>query len=181
MKQLLSTINDFEDSKTLELFNEFKSLRKTGVLTKKELIKILRWKSPRPLRFYESNTDSSIREITKLAFATKNDNLKVHILTALNGVNYPAASAILMFYDKSKYPVLDIRVWKQLHNFKLVDSNERGQNFTLQQWETYLKVIRALAKELNLTARQTEKRIFDHDRKTQTAPIYGKIKSKIKY
>ena len=180
MKQLLKTINDFEDAKTLELFNEFSSLKQQGFLTKEKLLKILRWKSPRPLRFYESNDEKFVQETTKLAFTTKDENLKIHILTALNGVNYPAASAILMFYDRSKYPVLDIRVWKQLYKFKLVDGNERGQSFSLQQWNKYLKVIRNLAAELNITVRQTEKRIFDHDRNTQTSPIYKKYKAQIK-
>lgn len=173
MKQLLKTIQDSEDKKTLELFKEFKTLNKQNYLTKDQLIKILRWKSTRPLQHYKANSEKEVQEITALAFATKNDNLKVHILTALKGVNYPSASAILMFYDRTKYPVLDIRVWKQLYKAKLLDTNERGQNFTLAQWETYLKVIRGLAKELHLTARQVEKRLFDHDRKTQTKPIYN--------
>jgi hypothetical protein len=90
----------------------------------------------------------------------------------LSGVNYPAASAILMFYDKTKYPVLDIRVWQQLHKAKLVTSNSTGQTFTLKQWDNYLLVIRKLAKDLNLTARQVEKRIFDHDRKTRPGKLY---------
>ena len=172
MKQLLETIVDKEDKKTLELFNEFDSLNKQAYLTKEQLLKILRWKSTRPLHHYEANTNEEVQEITALAFETKNENLKAHILTALKGVNYPAASAILMFYDKAKYPVLDIRVWTQLYKAKLVNSNERGQNFTLGQWEVYLKVIRELANELNLTPRQIEKRLYDYDIETQTKPIY---------
>lgn len=172
MKQLLESIEGKEDEKTLELFREFDSLSSQACLTKVQLLKILRWKSTRPLKHYEANTNEEVQEITTLAFGTKNDNLKAHILTALKGVNYPAASAILMFYDKTKYPVLDIRVWTQLYKAKLVNSNERGQNFTLQQWEDYLKVIRELAKDLNLTPRQIEKRLYDYDIESQTKPIY---------
>ena len=172
MKQLLKTIPDHEDDKTIELFQLFKSLNKQDCLTKEQLIKILRWKSPRPLRFYEANSEKTVQEITSLAFATKNDSLKIHTLTALTGVNYPAASAILMFYNRKKYPVLDIRVWQQLYKAKLVDTNSRGQNFTLQQWDNYLTVIRRLANDLNLTARQVEKRLFDHDKKTRPDKLY---------
>ena len=50
----------------------------------------------------------------------RNELLRMHLLTALNGVNYPAASAILMFYDRKRYPVLDIRVWQQLYKAGLV-------------------------------------------------------------
>lgn len=172
MKNLLTSIQDFEDKKTIELFKQFKSLEKQDSLTKEQLLQILRWKSPRPLRHYEANSEKDIREITTLAFATKNDSLKIHILTALTGVNYPAASAILMFYNRTKFPVLDIRVWRQLYAAKLVDTNPRGQNFTLKQCEKYIQVIRQLATELNLTARQVEKRLFDHDKKNQVGNLY---------
>jgi thermostable 8-oxoguanine DNA glycosylase len=172
MKNLIRNIPDSEDERTLELFRQFKSLNMQAFLTKKQLLDILKWKSPRPLRFYIENSEQSVKEITSLAFATKNENLKIHILTALTGVNYPAASAILMFYDRSKFPVLDIRVWQQLHKAKLVDTNSRGQNFSLQQWEKYLSVIRMLAEDLHLSARQVEKRIFDYDRKTRKDNLY---------
>jgi hypothetical protein len=172
MKKLLSTIKDFDDEKTIKLFMEFQFIKKQDSLTKEQLIKILHWKSPRPLRHYEANSEKDIKEITSIAFATKNDGLKMHILTALTGVNYPAASAILMFYDRTKYPVLDIRVWRQLYKAKLVDTNPRGQNFTLKQCEKYFQVIRQLATEFNLTARQVEKRLFDHDKKNQIGNLY---------
>jgi hypothetical protein len=172
MKKLLVTIKDTEDKKTIELFEQLKSIGKQGSLTKKQLIEILRWKSPRPLKHYQANGEDDIKEITTLAFATKNDTLKIHILTALIGVKYPSASAILMFYDRTKYPVLDIRVWRQLYKAKLVNTNSRGQNFTLKQCEKYFKVIRQLATDLNLTARQVEKRLFDYDKNNQIGNLY---------
>lgn len=173
MEDILRKIIDNEDEKTIELFKEFKSLNKQGYLTKEQLLKILHWKSPRPLKHYNSNNEKDVKEITALAFSTSNDSLKIHILTALNGVNYPAASAILMFYDPRKFPVLDIRVWRQLYIANLVDTNSRGQNFTFKQCEKYFQVIRQLAKDLKLTARQVEKRLFDYDKKTQKGNLYN--------
>ena len=96
----------------------------------------------------------------------------MHILTALNGVNYPAASAILMFYDRTQYPIIDIRVWKQLYKAGLVTTNARGQSFRLKEWEKYLEIIRTLAKSTNLTARQVEKRLFDIDKNEQVGNLY---------
>jgi hypothetical protein len=173
IKKLLSSIEDFEDEKTLQLFKQLRSIKKQSYLTKKQLLQILCWKSPRPLKHYESNTEKEVKEITTLAFEVQNDTLKIHILTALKGVNFPSATAILMFYDRSKYPVLDIRVWKQLYKAKLVDTNSRGQNFSLKQCEKFFQVIRQLAKELNLTARQVEKRLFDYDKKKQIGNLYN--------
>jgi hypothetical protein len=169
---LIQSLPDSDDHRTIEMYAQNQYLKKQGYLTKLELLDILRWKSPRPLKHYESNNEKIVREITKLAFSAKNDMLKLHILTALNGVSYPAASAILMFYDPKKYPVLDIRVWKQLYAAKLVDSNPSGQNFSLQQCEQFFTTIRQLAQELNLTARQVEKRLFDYDRTTRKGKLY---------
>lgn len=172
INKIIANTADFEDSKTIELLNLSELIKKQGYLTKEQTIRILKWKSPRPLRFYEQNTNTEIETITKLAFQQNNDNLKIHILTALKGVNYPSASAILMFYDPKNYPVLDIRVWKQLYNNNLVTSNSKGQNFTLEQWANYLKIIRSLAKQNNLTSRQVEKRLFDYDKSKQIGNLY---------
>ncbi len=172
MRELLMHIQYNEDEKTQKLFEKFNSLNSQNYLTKEQLIEILMWKSPRPLRYYKVNSEQEIKEITSLAFETQNEKLKIHILTALRGVNYPAASAILMFYDKTRYPVLDIRVWQQLYAAQLVDTNPKGQNFSLQEWTNYLSVIRNIAKDLGLTARQVEKRLFDYDRTTRKTNLY---------
>jgi hypothetical protein len=172
MKQILLEISDFEDLKTLKLFEELESLNRQDYLTKEQLLKILNWKSPRPLNHYKANSEIEIEEITKLAFSTENDILKIHILTALKGVSFPAASAILMFYDPTRYPVLDIRVWRQLYYAKMVDTNERGQNFSLNDCAKYFQVVRMLADELNITARQVEKRLFDYDKSNQIGNLY---------
>jgi hypothetical protein len=170
-KKIISETPIFEDSKTLELFEYFDSLKSQGFLTKEQCLKILKWKSPRPLKHYNKNSDEDFIKITKLAFQQVDEKLKIHILTALIGVKYPSASAILMFMDQN-YPVLDIRVWKQLFNLNYVNSNPNGKNFTLEQWNIYLKVIRNIAAEYNKTARQIEKQLFDFDKATQIGNLY---------
>ncbi len=178
MREILTKIRDNEDKKTIELFKEFKSLTRQGYLKKKQLLKILKWKSPRPLKHYSANSDEDVEEITALAFATKNEKLKIHILTALKGVNLPAASAILMFYNPKEFPVIDIRVWQQLYKAKLVDTNPKGQSFKLQEWITYLTIIRNLANDLKLTARKVEKRIFDLDKNSRKGNLYNQQSKK---
>jgi len=172
LAQVLKNTEDYDDPSTHALYVEFKSLIKRKYLTRKELLKILKWKSPRPLRHYEKNTEKQVRLITTIAFSQKSDTIKMHILTALYGVNYPAASAILMFRNPKKYPVLDIRVWQQLHRAGYVKGNPRGQNFTLQQCDDYFSAIRKLARSTGMTARQVEKRLFDYDRKTRKGKLY---------
>lgn len=170
--RVINGIHDFEEEKTLIMFQSLVGIKQKGYLTKKQFLKIVKWKSHRPSKYYQLNTPKEIKDITRLAFSTKNDCLKIHILTALTGVNYPAASAILMFYDRKKYPVLDIRVWKQLYKMKVVKVNSRGQNFSLTQCALYFNNIRKIAKRLKLTSRQVEKRLFDFDKEKQVGNLY---------
>ena len=159
-----------EDVKTLEIFKIVE--QEEGSLSRNTIIKILKWKSPRPLRFYNKNEEVYIKNITQLSFKEKNDKLKIHILTALKGVNYPSASAILMFKNPDFFPVLDIRVWKQLYKNNLVSVNPRGIGFTLDQWDSYVKIIRSLSRKYNTTAREIEKKLFDYDKLTQEGNLY---------
>lgn len=170
IKTILDNIVYKEDEKTLKIFNLLN--QNTKYLDKNALIQILKWKSPRPLRFYNQNEEVYINYITKLAFKEKDDRLKIHILTTLKGVNYPSASAILMFKDPVNFPVLDIRVWKLLYKSGLVTVNSRGIGFSLDQWVLYLKILRSLSKEYETSTREIEKKLFDYDRLNQSGNLY---------
>lgn len=172
IKRILKTIPDFEDEKTHELFLLSKKINAQGYINKSQGMQILKWKSPRPLKHYDKNSNEDFVSITRFAFTQKNERFKIHSLTALYGVKFPAASALLMFYNPKKYPIIDIRVWQQLYKLKLLSENPKGQSFTLAQWENYLMIIRQLAKENKLSARQVEKRLFDYDRKTRKGNLY---------
>lgn len=74
MKDIISSLADLEDSKTSILFNYFKDLSSQNFLNKEQLLKILMWKSPRPLNHYLQNSEEEIKEITTLAFSLTNDS-----------------------------------------------------------------------------------------------------------
>ncbi len=173
INRIILETDDSEDEKTKALFKMSKNIFDKRFLNKEELIKILRWKSPRPSKLYNQNEENDILHITKLALSQKDDALNIYILSALKGVSYPSASAILMFYNPDKFPVLDTRVWKQLYKCNLVNENPRGMNFTLNQWRKYLEVIRGLSVQYNLSTRQIEKRIFDYDKLNQKDTLYN--------
>jgi hypothetical protein len=160
-----------EDEITQGLFNQFSNRAEKDFFNKEQFLKILKWKSPRPYKFYSKNSEEDVISVTKEAFNQPNEKLKLHILTALQGVNYPSASAILMFNCQS-FPVLDIRVWQQLFQLGYLKTNEKGQNFNLNEWSEYLVVIREIAKEYKLTARQVEKALFDYHKLNQTGRLY---------
>ncbi|ODS39921.1 hypothetical protein BEH94_03615 [Candidatus Altiarchaeales archaeon WOR_SM1_SCG] len=116
IKENLST-EEYED--TQELINELKNVRSRGYFTKKEFLKMAMWKSPRPKKWYLSNSEDKIIEISKKVFSTNYEKRKIELLTQpptkLNGVKVPVASAILMLTDPQNYGVIDIRVWQVLY------------------------------------------------------------------
>jgi hypothetical protein len=56
----------------------------------------------------------------------------------------------------------------------LVTTNAKGQNFKLNEWVKYLDIIRKISCELNVEARNIEKRIFDYDRTIRKENLYQK-------
>ena len=94
--------------KEQELIDLKPEVQSRGYLTKEELHKIARWKSPRRAALTLENTDAFITEITETAFTATDDWTKLLTLTQLRGIGQPTASAILHLYDEGQYPILDI-------------------------------------------------------------------------
>ena len=57
INEVILAVKDYEDKKTLDLFERIGDVKAKGFLTKENAIAILKWKSPRPLIPYEINTD----------------------------------------------------------------------------------------------------------------------------
>jgi len=97
--KIISTTPDTTDETTTNIFSQTSSVKKKGFISKDLGLKILKWKSHRPTRHYDKNSNADFETITKVAFQQKDEKIKIYILTALTGVNYPAASAILINMD----------------------------------------------------------------------------------
>src|SRR6266566_127372 len=109
LKQHLSTE---EDVKTVALIRELRSACLRGYLTRAELEKVCRWKSPRAIRLIKHNSVAQVRAATRRALATRSERLRLEALRTLDGVSVPMASAILTLIDPRRYGVIDIRVWQ---------------------------------------------------------------------
>ena len=153
-------LDDNESSYTAYLLNKIRAARKKGYLTKEEFILICNWKSPRSLQLVKQNTSNKIKSITKSVITSKDEGFVIKQLIKLKGVSIAMASALLMFLNPKKYPVIDIRVWQVLYELNLVTSNTSGKSLSINNWITYLDIIKEKAKEYNTTARKIEKAIF---------------------
>ena len=81
--------------------------RRRGYLTKEELLAVGEWKSPRARSRLRSNPPDLVELVTRRAFEAPDERLTV--LTSLQGVGEPMASAILSVWDPSRYTIFDVR------------------------------------------------------------------------
>ena len=136
-------------------------------LDKPHFVAIAKWKSPRPLGRYQLNDDDLVQEVTALAFAARRDDLRLRVLTLLNGVGVPVASTILHFAFPDEYPIMDIRAVTTLTHLGLwtrpgpVQAGFTG--FSVEDWQAYTDLMRDHARRLGVTLRELDKALWKSD------------------
>lgn len=143
-----------------QIFQMGKEVNKRGWLEKSEFLTVCLWKSRRPKRFYDLNTEKEIVSKSKLSFRENDELKKIKILTELKGVRIPTASAILSVVNPDIYPIIDERCIQSLTDLGII----KWKTITENNWIEYLKIIRSLSKEKNKTAREIEKGLFAYNR-----------------
>lgn len=155
------------------MINELHDVKSRCFLTKDELIKICRWKSPRAIHLIELNSESKIKRITEKILTSKFEKDIINQLRKLKGVSLPMASAILMLIDPQNYGVIDIRVWQLLYEIGTVTTNPKGTNLNFNQWYKYLMIIRYFAEKYKVKARDIERTLFKVHKLFQEGLLYG--------
>ena len=161
-----------EDPPTAALIARLGAARRRRRFTRGEFLAACRWKSPRAARRYASNSPGRIARVSRAALATRSERRRLALLTGLEGVSVPTASALLTLTDPRRYGVLDIRAWQMLFRMGEVTANRRGRGFTPAQWLEYLARLRRLARRLGLTARAVELALFRAHRRVQRGRLY---------
>ena len=162
MKTFTKNLEYYIDQYELEkqIFRMGKEIKKRGWLEKPEFLTICLWKSRRPKRLYDLNSDKEIISKSKLSFAEKDELKKIKILTELKGVQIATASAILSVVNPDIYPIIDERCIQSLTDLGII----KWKTITENSWIEYLNIIRKLSKEKNKTAREIEKGLFAYNR-----------------
>lgn len=143
-----------------QIFQMGKEVKKRGWLEKSEFLSICLWKSRRPKRLYDLNSNEEIIARSKLSFDEKDELKRIKILTELKGVQIPTASAILSVVNPEIYPIIDVRCIQSLKNLGIIN----WKTITERNWIEYLNIIRDCSKEKNKTAREIEKALFAYNR-----------------
>ena len=145
-------------------------IRQRGYLTEDELYEVAYWKTKNMFGKADltlENSDNFIREITTQAFTSTDAWAKLILLTQLQGIGQPIASAILHLYDKEPYPILDI------HALWSVGLVWRKRNlYSRSLWLEYIELCRDLASRNNVSMRHLDRALwkfsFDHGSQERT-------------
>ena len=131
-----------------------------GHLERAEFLKICAWKTPRSKPHCAKNSTHAIRTLTRAAFASSDDALKMDLLRLLQGVDWPTASTILHLCDERPYPILDVRaVWSV--GFR------KPPGYTTEFWLAYVEFTRGLAERSGLSIRDVDQALWQFSKERQ--------------
>jgi len=132
-------------------------IRREKRLRRDDLLAVARWKTPRSRPRVERNSERDVRGATREALTSADERRRIESLTALEGVGFPTASAILHFCHEDPYPVLDVRA---LWSLGLAKTPHYGFDF----WWTYVLACRDLSRRSGRTMRDVDRALWQYAR-----------------
>ena len=84
-----------EDPATVKLMERLGAIKRRGWFSRREFLEMCRWKSPRALRHYQTNSETMIRLVSRPVLATRSERKRIQLLRSFRGVSVTMASAIL--------------------------------------------------------------------------------------
>ena len=136
------------------------TVRDRGYLVRDEFLELCRWKTPRSQPRCARNSEEYVREVTRIALATTNEELKIRVLLLLTGVGWPTASVILHFCDQSRYPILDFRaLWSV--------GLRRAPVYAFPFWCQYTGFVREISARTGLTMRTIDRALWQYSKERQ--------------
>ena len=160
-EKIIDLSNRFEYQTDQSLYKISRSAKEKKYLTKQEFSEICAWKTPRSKPRIASNQEEYIKEISKIALTTNSDQLRIEILTLLNGVGWPTASTILHFCHVEEFPILDFRALYSLGYDSI------PKKYTFQFWKKYTDYCRHLSKKLDLDLRTIDRGLWQYSKENQ--------------
>ena len=135
-------------------------VQRARYLTKEQLRMVARWKAPRSASHIEKNDEEYVKEITAWSFSAKEERSKIEVLTLLDGVQWPSASAILHLFHKEAYPILDFRaLWSV--------GLEVPKQYSFSFWWECVKFCRSVAQRNSLDMRTLDRALWQYSKENQ--------------
>jgi hypothetical protein len=133
---------------------------KRGYLNRDEFLAICKWKTQRTKSRCATNDEFIIRTISRAAFATDDEALKIDLLRTLRGVEWATASTLLHFCDERPYPILDYRALWSL-------GFSKPPHYSMEFWLEYLAYTRNLAKRLKIDIHALDQALWQYSKVRQ--------------
>ncbi len=134
-----------------------RAARAQGHLTGEQFRAVAGWKSKRPAKRHASNAEETVREVTRFAFGTPVEALRLRALTLLSGVQARTASAILHLCHRDPYPLMDERAFRSLGIAKLPSDWAR-------LWPDDVATCRDLAHRAGVDLRTLDRALWGFDK-----------------
>ena len=128
-----------------------------GYYTKDEFEEVCFWKTPRTQPRVQTNSEEYIQVVTQTALSSRNERLRIEVLTLLQGVSWPTASVLLHFGFKNQYPILDFRALWSL-------GIEILPKYDFNFWWEYTGVCRELAKVAGVSMRMLDRALWQYSK-----------------
>lgn len=153
--------HEYEIEKRLE--KEMPTYRHQAFLDRPIFLAIASWKSPRPKRHHEKNTEDAIEAATARAFRASSDAAAIGALSGLAGVGLRTATALLHWMRPERFPILDVRVVAALQE-------DQPSNWEDVAFYNYIaERCRGVARELRLDLRRVDRAMWAWDKLRDSA------------
>ena len=148
---------EYDETAILPIVSDVKE---RGFLTRRAFLTACRWKTARSQSRCRENSSEFICAVTKCALGTPAEQLRIEVLTLLNGVSWPTASVILHFFHSDPYPIMDVRA---LWSLKNKVPKRYGFNF----WQEYTSYCRGLSKRAGVSMRTLDRALWQFSKENQ--------------
>lgn len=129
------------------------AVRERGHFTREEFIQTYRWKTERTAARPETHTQAEIADVTGVAFRQQGERLRICLLRALDGVDWPTASVLLHVGLSEEYPIIDYRALWSL-------GSGEPNSYSFGFWWTYVECCRGLAAAAGVSVRELDKALW---------------------
>lgn len=170
MQKTIENLNIYKQYYSLEeyLFNEVsENFCINKCLTEAEFFSIIIWKSNRSKTKVLKGVLKSKKSIEKLTndiFRTQGDKEKLELLTEIDGIGIPIASAILSVCYPNNFTIADYRAIDSIKDiFKERGVKINPDNWTTEKYLEYRGLCFEIQKQFNLgTLRETDKALWGY-------------------
>jgi hypothetical protein len=135
-------------------------VRERGHFCRDEFLRTYRWKTHRTIRHAEKYSEAEIADVTGVAFRQTDEKLRICLLRALDGVDWPVASTLLHVGLSPDYPIIDFRALWSL-------KSAMPTYVSFEFWWAYVTCCRRVAAAAGVSVRELDKALWAYSEANQ--------------